>query len=182
MVIEEIAAGTIVSLTAECGVTSEDRCNDGVDDDAGDPSPVDPTACGDADEDGVVDASDGCPFAPEDLDGYLDEDACPELDNDDDGIADKIDSCPLEPEDFDDVPLPVLLPAFMLSELKTAFLIGFQIYLPFVILDIVIASVTISMGMLMLPPVLISLPFKILLFVMVDGWHLLISSMIGSFR
>ncbi|MCH8841292.1 MAG: flagellar type III secretion system pore protein FliP [Planctomycetes bacterium] len=67
------------------------------------------------------------------------------------------------------VPLQALLPAYMLSELKTAFLIGFQIYLPFVILDIVVASVTISMGMLMLPPVLISLPFKLLLFVLVDG-------------
>ncbi|MDZ4818171.1 MAG: flagellar type III secretion system pore protein FliP, partial [Planctomycetota bacterium] len=77
-----------------------------------------------------------------------------------------------EPESFDDVPIQVLLPAFMLSELKTAFLIGFQIYLPFLILDIVVASVTISMGMMMLPPVLISLPFKLLLFVLVDGWHL----------
>ncbi len=67
-----------------------------------------------------------------------------------------------------------LLPAFMLSELKTAFLIGFQIYLPFVVIDIVVASVTISMGMLMLPPVLISLPFKLLLFVLVDGWTLVV--------
>lgn len=79
------------------------------------------------------------------------------------------------------VPLQALLPAFMLSELKTAFLIGFQIYLPFVILDIVVASVTISMGMLMLPPVLISLPFKLLLFVLLDGWRLVIEMLLNSF-
>ncbi|MFV2066452.1 MAG: flagellar type III secretion system pore protein FliP [Pirellulales bacterium] len=80
------------------------------------------------------------------------------------------------------VPLAALLPAFMLSELKTAFLIGFKIYLPFVILDIVVASVTISMGMLMLPPVLISLPFKLLLFVLVDGWHLVVEMLLESFH
>lgn len=80
------------------------------------------------------------------------------------------------------VPLQALLPAFMLSELKTAFLIGFQIYLPFVILDIVVASVTISMGMLMLPPVLVSLPFKLLLFVLVDGWRLVIQMLLESFQ
>ena len=79
------------------------------------------------------------------------------------------------------VPLQAMLPAFMLSELKTAFLIGFQIYLPFVILDIVVASVTISMGMLMLPPVLISLPFKLLLFVLVDGWRLTVEMLLESF-
>jgi flagellar biosynthetic protein FliP len=87
-----------------------------------------------------------------------------------------------EPSDYDDVPLQVLLPAYMLSELKTAFLIGFQIYLPFLILDIVVASVTISMGMMMLPPVLISLPFKLLLFVLVDGWHLVIEMLMNSFQ
>jgi flagellar biosynthetic protein FliP len=80
------------------------------------------------------------------------------------------------------VPLQALLPAFMLSELKTAFLIGFQIYLPFVVLDIVVASVTISMGMLMLPPVLISLPFKLLLFVLVDGWRLVVEMLLASFQ
>ncbi len=88
------------------------------------------------------------------------------------------------PKDGDEkriVPLQALLPAFMLSELKTAFLIGFQIYLPFVILDIVVASVTISMGMMMLPPVLISLPFKLLLFVLVDGWTLVIKMLLESF-
>ena len=81
-----------------------------------------------------------------------------------------------------DVPLQALLPAYMLSELKTAFLIGFQIYLPFVILDIVVASVTISMGMLMLPPVLISLPFKLLLFVLLDGWKLVVEMLLNSFE
>lgn len=85
------------------------------------------------------------------------------------------------PKTFDDVPLQVLLPAFMLSELKVAFLIGFQIYLPFLILDIVVASVTISMGMLMLPPVMISLPFKLMLFVLVDGWRLVVGMLLESF-
>jgi flagellar biosynthetic protein FliP len=80
------------------------------------------------------------------------------------------------------VPLLALLPAFMLSELKTAFLIGFQIYLPFVVIDIVVASVTISMGMLMLPPVLVSLPFKLLLFVLVDGWRLVVEMLLESFH
>jgi flagellar biosynthetic protein FliP len=86
------------------------------------------------------------------------------------------------PKSYDDVPIVALLPAFMLSELKTAFLIGFQIYLPFVVLDLVIASVTIGMGMLMLPPVLISLPFKLLLFVLVDGWHLITEMLMQSFH
>ncbi|WP_146444000.1 flagellar type III secretion system pore protein FliP [Botrimarina colliarenosi] len=83
-------------------------------------------------------------------------------------------------EDEEYVPLAAMLPAYMLSELKTAFLIGFQVYLPFVILDIVVASVTISMGMLMLPPVLISLPFKLLLFVLLDGWTLVIGMLMES--
>lgn len=85
------------------------------------------------------------------------------------------------PTSFDDVPLQVLLPAYMLSELKTAFLMGFKIYLPFLILDIVIASVTVSMGMMMLPPALISTPFKLLLFVLVDGWRLVVSMLLDSF-
>jgi flagellar biosynthesis protein FliP len=83
---------------------------------------------------------------------------------------------------YEDVPLVALLPAFMLSELKTAFLIGFQIYLPFLILDMVVSSVLVSMGMLMLPPVLISLPFKLLLFVLVDGWHLVVGMLMESFQ
>lgn len=86
-----------------------------------------------------------------------------------------------EAESYDDVPLQALLPAFMLSELKTAFLIGFQIYLPFLILDMVISAVMVSMGMLMLPPVLISLPFKLLLFVLLDGWHLVVGMLLESF-
>ena len=89
---------------------------------------------------------------------------------------------PVEYKTYDDVPLQALLPAFMLSELKTAFLIGFQIYLPFLIIDMVIASVMVSMGMLMLPPVLISLPFKILLFVLLDGWHLVVGMLMESFQ
>jgi flagellar biosynthetic protein FliP len=86
------------------------------------------------------------------------------------------------PKSYDDVPLQALLPAFMLSELKTAFLIGFQIYLPFLIVDMVVGSVMVSMGMLMLPPVLISLPLKILLFVLVDGWRLVVQSLLQSFQ
>lgn len=85
------------------------------------------------------------------------------------------------PETYDDVPLQVLVPAFMLSELKTAFLIGFQVYLPFLILDIVVSSVTISMGMMMLPPAMVSLPFKLLLFVLVDGWTLIVGMLLESF-
>ncbi len=84
------------------------------------------------------------------------------------------------PTDYEEVPLQVILPAFMLSELKTAFLIGFQIYLPFLILDMVISAVLVSMGMLMLPPVVVSLPFKILLFVLVDGWHLIVGMLLQS--
>jgi flagellar biosynthesis protein FliP len=87
----------------------------------------------------------------------------------------------VEPETYDEVPLQSLLPAFMLSELKVAFLIGFQIYLPFLILDLVVSSVTISMGMMMLPPVMISLPLKLLLFVLVDGWTLVVSMLLESF-
>jgi flagellar biosynthetic protein FliP len=82
---------------------------------------------------------------------------------------------------FGDVGTMTLIPAFMLSELKTAFLLGFRVYLPFVIIDMVISTVLVSMGMMMLPPVLISLPFKLLLFVLVDGWHLITASLMGSF-
>jgi flagellar biosynthetic protein FliP len=85
------------------------------------------------------------------------------------------------PQKFGDVPIRVLLPAYMLSELKTAFLMGFQIYLPFLIVDLVVASVTISMGMLMLPPSVISLPFKLLLFVLVDGWRSVVEMLLISF-
>jgi flagellar biosynthetic protein FliP len=87
-----------------------------------------------------------------------------------------------EPDTYDDVPLQVLIPAFMLSELKTAFLIGFQIYLPFLIIDMVVSTIMVSMGMLMMPPVLVSLPFKILLFVLLDGWHLVVGMLMESFQ
>ncbi len=82
---------------------------------------------------------------------------------------------------WSDVGTISLIPAFMLSELKTAFLLGFKVYLPFLIIDMVISSVLVSMGMMMLPPVLISLPFKLLLFVLVDGWHLITANLMGSF-
>jgi flagellar biosynthesis protein FliP len=81
----------------------------------------------------------------------------------------------------DNAPLKAVIPAFIISELKTAFTIGFLIYIPFLIIDIVVASILMSMGMFMLPPVMISLPFKILLFVMVDGWYLLVKSLVLGF-
>jgi flagellar biosynthesis protein FliP len=81
----------------------------------------------------------------------------------------------------DDIPLRVLMPAFVTSELKTAFQIGFLIFIPFLIIDMVVASVLMSMGMMMLSPVLISLPFKLMLFVLVDGWNLMIGSLMASF-
>ena len=84
-------------------------------------------------------------------------------------------------KEWKDVGTMQLVPAFMLSELKTAFLMGFKVYLPFLIVDMVISSILISMGMMMLPPVLISLPFKLLLFVLVDGWRLITGSLMGSF-
>ncbi len=85
------------------------------------------------------------------------------------------------PENADDIPTLTIIPAFMISELRTAFQIGFLIYLPFIVVDMVVASVLMSMGMMMLPPVMISLPFKILLFVLVDGWGLVIGSLVKSF-
>lgn len=86
-----------------------------------------------------------------------------------------------KPKTLADVPTPVLVPAFVISELKTAFQIGFIIYLPFLVIDMVISAVLMAMGMMMLPPVVISLPFKIMIFVLVDGWTLLIGSMVQSF-
>ena len=86
-----------------------------------------------------------------------------------------------DPKNEDDIPTNVLIPSFMISELKTAFEIGFVLYIPFLIIDMVVSSVLLSMGMMMLPPVLISLPFKLLLFVLVDGWHLLTGSLVQSF-
>lgn len=80
-----------------------------------------------------------------------------------------------------DVPMECLLPAFMISELKTAFEIGFMIFLPFLMVDMVVASILLSMGMMMLPPVVISLPFKVLLFVLVDGWYLIVGSLVRGY-
>lgn len=85
------------------------------------------------------------------------------------------------PESVEDIPLSMLVPAFVLSELKTAFQIGFMIFIPFLVIDMVVASVLMSMGMMMLPPVMVSLPFKILLFILVDGWYLVIKSLLQSF-
>jgi flagellar biosynthetic protein FliP len=85
------------------------------------------------------------------------------------------------PRNFDEIPTTVLISSFAISELKTAFQIGFLIYIPFLVIDMVVASVLLSMGMMMLPPFMISLPFKLMLFVLVDGWHLLVGSMVKSF-
>jgi flagellar biosynthetic protein FliP len=86
------------------------------------------------------------------------------------------------PRTPDDVSFFTLVPAFMISELKTAFQIGFLLYIPFLVIDVVISSVLISMGVLMLPPMMISLPIKLLLFVLVDGWNLLVMSLVKSFH
>lgn len=87
-----------------------------------------------------------------------------------------------KPSGYEDIPLTVLVPAYAISELKTAFQMGFMIFIPFLIIDMVIASVLMAMGMIMLPPVMISLPFKILLFVLVDGWYLIVKSLLLSFN
>ncbi len=86
-----------------------------------------------------------------------------------------------KPNTPQDVPSTVLIPAFVVSELKTAFIIGFVLYVPFLIIDMVVASVLLSMGMMMLPPIMISLPFKLILFVLMDGWHLIVGSLVKSF-
>lgn len=86
------------------------------------------------------------------------------------------------PHNASEVPSTVLIPAFCISELKTAFQIGFILYVPFLVVDMVVASVLLSMGMMMLPPIMISLPFKLLLFVLVDGWYLVVGSLVQSFR
>ena len=86
-----------------------------------------------------------------------------------------------KPKNKDGIPTWVLIPAFVVSELKTSFQIGFMLYLPFLIIDMVVASVLMAMGMMMLPPVVISLPFKLLLFVLVDGWELVVGSLVRSF-
>lgn len=87
-----------------------------------------------------------------------------------------------KPETYQDIPISVLVPAYAISELKTAFQMGFMIFIPFLVVDMVVASTLMAMGMMMLPPVMISLPFKILLFVLVDGWYLVVKSLLTSFN
>ncbi|AQS59813.1 flagellar biosynthetic protein FliP [Desulforamulus ferrireducens] len=87
-----------------------------------------------------------------------------------------------KPRNINEVPMSVMVPAFVISELKTAFQIGFIIFVPFLVIDMVVASILMSMGMFMLPPVMVALPFKLLLFVMVDGWYLVVKSLVESFR
>ncbi|MCT4779686.1 MULTISPECIES: flagellar type III secretion system pore protein FliP [Exiguobacterium] len=87
-----------------------------------------------------------------------------------------------KPEKVEDIPLVALVPAYAISELKTAFQIGFMIFIPFLVIDMVVSSVLMSMGMMMLPPVMIALPFKLLLFILVDGWHLIVESLLVSMR
>lgn len=86
-----------------------------------------------------------------------------------------------KPENKDEIPTSILIPAFVISELKTAFIIGFVLFVPFLIIDMVVASVLLSMGMMMLPPIMVSLPFKLMLFVLVDGWNIIVGSMVKSF-
>ncbi len=86
-----------------------------------------------------------------------------------------------KPKNREEVATSVLIPAFMISELKTSFTIGFVLYLPFLIIDMVVSSILLSMGMMMLPPIMVSLPFKLLLFVLVDGWYLIVGSLVKSF-
>ncbi|MFD1952663.1 flagellar type III secretion system pore protein FliP [Paenibacillus thailandensis] len=86
-----------------------------------------------------------------------------------------------KPESYEDIPITVLVPAFAISELKTAFQMGFMIFIPFLVIDMIVSSVLMAMGMMMLPPVMISLPFKLLLFVLVDGWYLVVRSLLLSF-
>jgi len=85
------------------------------------------------------------------------------------------------PTNINDVPTTVLIPSFILSEIKTAFQIGFMLYVPFLVIDMVVASVLLSMGMMMLPPIMVSLPFKLMIFVLADGWYLIIGSLVKSF-
>ncbi len=86
-----------------------------------------------------------------------------------------------KPKSQDDVPLRVLIPSFVVSELKTAFQIGFLIYIPFLVIDMVVSAILMAMGMMMLPPTVVSLPFKLVLFVLVDGWSLIVDSLVRSF-
>lgn len=85
------------------------------------------------------------------------------------------------PKNLEDVPLRVIVPAFVISELKTAFQMGFMIYVPFLVIDMVVSSILLSLGMMMLPPIMVSLPFKLIIFVLADGWNLIVTSLIKSF-
>lgn len=87
-----------------------------------------------------------------------------------------------QPKTYRDVPTYVLIPAFVISELKTAFQMGFAIFIPFIVIDMIVSSTLMSIGMMMLPPMMVSLPFKLLLFVLVDGWHLVVESLVTSFQ
>lgn len=87
-----------------------------------------------------------------------------------------------KPESYEDIPLTVLIPAYAISELKTAFQMGFMIFIPFLVIDMIVSSTLMAMGMMMLPPIMISLPFKLLLFVLVDGWYLIVKSLLLSFN
>lgn len=86
-----------------------------------------------------------------------------------------------KPQTYEDIPITVMVPAYAISELKTAFQMGFMLFIPFLVIDMIVASTLMAMGMMMLPPIMISLPFKILLFVMVDGWYLVVKSLLLSF-
>jgi flagellar biosynthetic protein FliP len=86
-----------------------------------------------------------------------------------------------KPKNVADIPISVLIPSFIISEVKTAFQIGLLLYVPFLIIDMVVASVLLSMGMMMLPPIMVSLPFKLMLFVLADGWYLLVGSLVRGF-
>ena len=86
-----------------------------------------------------------------------------------------------KPKNVADIPISVLIPSFIISEVKTAFQIGLLLYVPFLIIDMVVASVLLSMGMMMLPPIMVSLPFKLMLFVLADGWYLLVGSLVKGF-
>jgi len=86
-----------------------------------------------------------------------------------------------QPDNPEDIPIHVLIPSFMISELRTGFEIAFLIFIPFLVIDMIVSSVLMSMGMMMLPPIMVALPFKILLFVLVDGWYLLVQSLVQSF-
>ncbi len=88
---------------------------------------------------------------------------------------------PVTDEEFDSLPMTTVIPAFILSELRTAFVLGFLIYIPFIVIDMVVSSILMSMGMMMLPPTTISMPFKLLLFILADGWDLVIGQLVKSF-